>query len=163
MRSGFAYGEPLLLKLRIYDALCASYIRRGIEVVITGLTRNQFARNRTRVRIPPSPPKIGLLRQVDFFVSAGHSIIYAMPYLYSPPYGYNRTMLRQMANEVLAMLGMKSPSAESRNITTPQGITSLICAADLHCYLCFHVNASLIFRLSIFTSYPPWECIRCQA
>ena len=28
----------------------------GIEVVITGLTRNQFAGNRTWVRIPPSPP-----------------------------------------------------------------------------------------------------------
>ena len=32
-------------------------ICRGIEVVITGLTRNQFASNRTRVRIPPSAPK----------------------------------------------------------------------------------------------------------
>ena len=28
----------------------------GIEVVITGLTRNQFASNRTWVRIPSSPP-----------------------------------------------------------------------------------------------------------
>ena len=27
-------------------------------MVITGLTRNQFASNRTRVRIPPSPPKL---------------------------------------------------------------------------------------------------------
>ena len=27
-------------------------------MVITGLTRNQFAGNRTRVRIPPSPPKL---------------------------------------------------------------------------------------------------------
>ena len=34
------------------------YIRRGIEVVITGLTRNQFARKRTRVRIPSSPPDV---------------------------------------------------------------------------------------------------------
>ena len=32
-------------------------IRRGIEGVITGLTRNQFVGNHTRVRIPPSPPK----------------------------------------------------------------------------------------------------------
>ena len=32
-------------------------IRRGIEVVITGLTRNQFGSNPTRVRIPPSPPE----------------------------------------------------------------------------------------------------------
>ena len=30
---------------------------RRIEVVITGLTRNQFAGNGTWVRIPPSPPK----------------------------------------------------------------------------------------------------------
>lgn len=33
------------------------HTRRGIEVVITGLTRNQFASNRTWVRIPSSPPK----------------------------------------------------------------------------------------------------------
>ena len=32
------------------------WIWRGIEVVITGLTRNQFACKRTWVRIPPSPP-----------------------------------------------------------------------------------------------------------
>ena len=32
-------------------------VRSGIEVVITGLTRNQFAGNRTRVRIPPAAPK----------------------------------------------------------------------------------------------------------
>ena len=32
-------------------------IRRGIEVVITGLTRNQFVRKHTRVRIPPSAPR----------------------------------------------------------------------------------------------------------
>ena len=31
-------------------------IRRDIEVVITGLTRNQFVRKHTRVRIPPSAP-----------------------------------------------------------------------------------------------------------
>ncbi len=31
-------------------------IRRDIEVVITGLTRNQFGSNPTRVRIPLSPP-----------------------------------------------------------------------------------------------------------
>ena len=31
-------------------------IRRDIEVVITGLTRNQFVRKHTRVRIPLSPP-----------------------------------------------------------------------------------------------------------
>ena len=31
--------------------------RSGIEVVITGLTRNQFGSNPTRVRIPPAAPK----------------------------------------------------------------------------------------------------------
>ena len=36
--------------------ICAANIRSRIEVVITGLTRNQFARKRTRVRIPSSPP-----------------------------------------------------------------------------------------------------------
>ena len=34
-----------------------NFICRGIEAVITGLTRNQFAGNSTRVRIPPSAPK----------------------------------------------------------------------------------------------------------
>ena len=34
-----------------------NFIRRDIEVVITGLTRNQFVRKHTRVRIPLSPPK----------------------------------------------------------------------------------------------------------
>ncbi len=32
-------------------------IRKRIEVVITGLTRNQFAGNGTWVRIPPLPLK----------------------------------------------------------------------------------------------------------
>ena len=42
-------------------------ICRRIEVVITGLTRNQFAGNRTWVRISPSAPrKKHLLRQVLF-------------------------------------------------------------------------------------------------
>ena len=36
---------------------------RRIEVVITGLTRNQFAFTGTRVRIPPSPPTTGCHQQ----------------------------------------------------------------------------------------------------
>ena len=36
---------------------CASQLWRDIEVVITGLTRNQFVLTHTRVRIPLSPPK----------------------------------------------------------------------------------------------------------
>ena len=34
----------------------ANQIRSGIEVVITGLIRNQFEGNLTWVRIPPAPP-----------------------------------------------------------------------------------------------------------
>ena len=34
----------------------SNFICSGIEVVITGLTRNQFAGNRTWVRIPPAAP-----------------------------------------------------------------------------------------------------------
>ena len=37
------------------DFLCIYYIRRRIEAVITGRTRNAFALRGTRVRIPPSP------------------------------------------------------------------------------------------------------------
>ena len=38
----------------------------GIEVVITGLTRNQFAGNRTWVRIPPAAPWVGPYRTHPF-------------------------------------------------------------------------------------------------
>ena len=44
----------------------ALYICSGIEVVITGLTRNQFGSNPTRVRIPPAAPKN---RDTTFVVS----------------------------------------------------------------------------------------------
>ena len=33
------------------------YMSSGIEAVITGLTRNQFVGNHTRVRIPPAAPQ----------------------------------------------------------------------------------------------------------
>ena len=39
----------------------------GIEVVITGLTRNQFAFTGTWVRIPPAPPKKSDLLGGRFF------------------------------------------------------------------------------------------------
>ena len=48
-----------LLNIARYGDLCYTYrvvIRRRIEVVITGLTRNQFDLRVTWVRIPPSPP-----------------------------------------------------------------------------------------------------------
>ena len=43
-----------------YQSSQQNHIRRGIEEVITGLTRNQFARKRTWVRIPSSPPSKAL-------------------------------------------------------------------------------------------------------
>ena len=52
------------------------HIRRGIEVVITGLTRNQFDGNVTWVRIPSSPPLSPLwFITVDFFYATKCSII----------------------------------------------------------------------------------------
>ena len=42
----------LIARWEIYRRI----IWRGIEAVITGLTRNQFVRKHARVRIPPSPP-----------------------------------------------------------------------------------------------------------
>ena len=43
----------------VYPRICRKHnMWRGIEVVITGLTRNQFEGNLTRVRIPPSPPNL---------------------------------------------------------------------------------------------------------
>ncbi len=48
-----------------------SFIWRRIEVVITGLTRNQFASNRAWVRLPPSPPyseKVLCIRAFSFFI-----------------------------------------------------------------------------------------------
>ncbi len=58
---------------------------RGIEVVITGLTRNQFASNRTGVRIPPSPPEREEmeLRSISFFV---FSILFDSSNLRSHPF-----------------------------------------------------------------------------
>ncbi len=42
--------------IRLFETAMYNSIRRGIEVVITGLTRNQFVLTHTGVRIPPSPP-----------------------------------------------------------------------------------------------------------
>ena len=45
----------------------AKNTRSGIEVVITGLTRNQFGSNPTRVRIPPAAPsEAGLLFELFY-------------------------------------------------------------------------------------------------
>ncbi len=43
---------------------------RSIEVVITGLTRNQLGRKPTWVRIPPSPPKKPVANAIGFFHDA---------------------------------------------------------------------------------------------
>ena len=52
MRKTLCYNNRVSAKRAAFNR-----IRRGIEVVITGLTRNQFVLTDTRVRIPPSPPK----------------------------------------------------------------------------------------------------------
>ena len=48
----------------------AKNTRSGIEVVITGLTRNQFGSNPTRVRIPPAAPC-----KDDYFDTMGIGVI----------------------------------------------------------------------------------------
>ena len=45
------------LRSTVFYQNSKNLIWRDIEVVITGLTRNQFVRKHTRVRIPLSPPK----------------------------------------------------------------------------------------------------------
>ena len=67
MRKIAAAGGDVRLPLDFWTEIWYSYqahivhvrthICSGIEVVITGLTRNQFASNRTWVRIPPAAPK----------------------------------------------------------------------------------------------------------
>ena len=64
-RTGLCAGSDFTISYRscvffLHSSKCSINIKdtwRGIEVVITGLTRNQFASNRTWVRIPNSPPK----------------------------------------------------------------------------------------------------------
>ena len=47
------FSRNLVIRLCLYN-----FIWRRIEVVITGLTRNQLGSNPPRVRISPSPPKL---------------------------------------------------------------------------------------------------------
>ena len=54
----------LLFPRCVLRADAAKNIRSGIEVVITGLTRNQFGSNPTRVRIPPAAPKSSVCKRV---------------------------------------------------------------------------------------------------
>ena len=61
---------PLRTTLRKNDGSCSFLVfSSGIEVVITGLTRNQFAGNRTGVRIPPAAHKKSR-RNACFFLSS---------------------------------------------------------------------------------------------
>ena len=55
VRRFMPYASASLFDSRILN--CENLICRGIEEVITGLTRNQFVPKHTRVRIPPSAPK----------------------------------------------------------------------------------------------------------
>ena len=56
--------SSLLFPRRFLRADVAKNTRSGIEVVITGLTRNQFGSNPTRVRIPPAAPKRSVYKRV---------------------------------------------------------------------------------------------------
>ena len=51
-RKSLVRGKKVCHNSTVHFVSCS-----GIEVVITGLTRNQFAGNRTWVRIPPAAPK----------------------------------------------------------------------------------------------------------
>ena len=53
------------------------HICSGIEVVITGLTRNQFGSNPTRVRIPPAAPRRSKLYIAcsDFFYKSQNALM----------------------------------------------------------------------------------------
>ena len=76
-RTGLCAGSDFTISYRscvffLHSSKCSINIKdtwRGIEVVITGLTRNQFASNRTWVRIPPAAPRRSKLYIVcsDFF------------------------------------------------------------------------------------------------
>ena len=73
MRSGFdeQAHRAASQKLRIYDARCASYIRRDIEVVITRRSWKPFADRHVGSNPTPSAKKIHRFA-VDFFIqSAG--------------------------------------------------------------------------------------------
>ena len=48
----YAVSTRVVIGQSIESTVCS-----GIEVVITGLTRNQFGSNPTRVRIPPAAPE----------------------------------------------------------------------------------------------------------
>ena len=60
----------------------AQNIRRSIEVVITGLTRNQLYGNVPWVRIPPSPPRRGepFSSPRLIFISHGFALSAAAPF-----------------------------------------------------------------------------------
>ena len=62
----------------------------GIEVVITGLTRNQLTGNRPWVRIPPAPPRRGKLCIAcpDFFQKSGRAHSAAPPFPTKPEGGF---------------------------------------------------------------------------
>ena len=65
---------PLRTTLRKNDGSCSFLVfSSGIEVVITGLTRNQFAGNRTGVRIPPAAlQKAGKTKVLPLFLPLLH-------------------------------------------------------------------------------------------
>ena len=91
--TGTSNGFSKKLNNDCFPHFWGEHIRRGIEVVITGLTRNQFARKRTRVRIPSSPPiltkntfeTIGFERVFCCICTSGPRFFRDFPRLFSIP------------------------------------------------------------------------------
>ncbi len=74
---------------------------RGIEAVITGLTRNQFEGNLTWVRIPPSPPNkpcLCIKQKRGLFISANQNLFGIVPHIFFKlqKEGYERYQRKQV-------------------------------------------------------------------
>ena len=101
-------------------------IRRDIEVVITGLTRNQFVRKHTRVRIPLSPPKSKkhpLLRMLSCFLreyKQDSSMRTSQPC----PIAFSRSSLRAPVTPISACAVHRTATAPRRYPITRDGLNS---------------------------------------
>ena len=68
----FSKFSPSILSF--FRGLILRYSWSGIEVVITGLTRNQLRGNPPWVRIPPAPPKMGSAACASHFLIGKYGI-----------------------------------------------------------------------------------------
>ena len=85
MQKNKNFLQNLLTLTDFVDIIDKSVAWTGIEVVITGLTRNQFVGNSgTWVRIPPRPPNkvLALCKNLVFYVlfcNVREEVIYFIP------------------------------------------------------------------------------------